>query len=149
MNFTDRNTVVSIFVNLTMITYVIYKLVAMNAAGAFDGPDAVNVWARMVIWLIGYSIVATIVGTILFNIVHSIVTNQANPSFVVDERDRMFERRGAFAVIGGAGVGFVGAIIALAMNYSALVGFNIMYFGMAAGALGSDLVRFASYRRGY
>ncbi|SHG39212.1 hypothetical protein [Cognatishimia maritima] len=149
MTFQDRNTIVSIVVNLTMLTYVISRLITMQAAGAFDGPDAVNVWARMVVWVIPLSIAATIAGTILFNIFFAVATGQQKPSFVVDERDKHFERRGSFAVIAGAGIGFVSGIVALAMDYSALVGLNIMYFGMAAGALGSDLVRFASYRRGY
>ncbi|UZD92376.1 hypothetical protein [Cognatishimia activa] len=149
MTFQDRNTVVSILVNLITIAYVVSRLVAMQGAGEFDGPDAANVWAKMVIWVIPLSIAATIVGTILFNILFAILTGQAKPSFIVDERDRMFERRGIFAVMAGAGLGFICGIIALAMDYSALVGLNIMYFGMAFGALGSDLVRFGSYRRGY
>ncbi len=149
MTFQDRNTVVSILVNLMMITYVVLRLISMEHAGLFDGADAVNVWARMVVWLIPISIAATIIGTIVFNIVFAIATGQEKPSFVVDERDRHFERRGSFAVIAGAGIGFVAATVVLALDYSALVGFNLMYFGMAAGALGSDLVRFFSYRRGY
>lgn len=149
MAYQDRNTVVSIFVNLLTIAYVVSQLISMQADGLFDGPDAANVWARMVVWVIPISIAATIIGTILFNIGFAIATGQESPSFVVDERDRHFERRGSFAVIAGAGIGFVTGIVALAMDYSALVGLNIMYFGMAAGALGSDLVRFASYRRGY
>lgn len=149
MAYQDRNTVVSIFVNLLTIAYVVSQLIRMQADGQFDGPDAANVWARMVVWVIPISIAATIIGTILFNIGFAIATGQESPSFVVDERDRHFERRGSFAVIAGAGIGFVTGIVALAMDYSALVGLNIMYFGMAAGALGSDLVRFASYRRGY
>lgn len=149
MTFQDRNTFVSILVNLLTLTYVIYRLITMQSAGAFDGPDAVNVWAKMVILVIPISIAATIIGTILFNILFAIVTGQAKPSFIVDERDKHFERRGIFALIAGAGIGFICGIIALAMDYSALVGLNIMYFGMALGALGSDLVRFASYRRGY
>ena len=149
MTYQDRNTVISMIVNISMVTYVIYRLISMQSEGLFDGPDAVNVWARVVIWLIPISIAITIVGTILFNIVYAIVTGTERPSFVVDERDRHFERRGSFAIIAGAGIGFIGCVVALALDYSALVGFNIIYFGMAAGALGSDLVRFASYRRGY
>ncbi|MFY0596059.1 MAG: hypothetical protein JXQ85_06490 [Cognatishimia sp.] len=149
MTFQDRNTVVSMLVNLITFTYVVSRLLNMHASGAFDGADAANVWAKMVIWIIPISIAATIVGTILFNILFAIFTGQEKPSFVVDERDRMFERRGIFAVVAGAGTGFVGGILAMALDHSVLVGLNIMYFGMAAGAMGSDLVRFFSYRRGY
>ncbi|MGH1465746.1 MAG: hypothetical protein ACRBBQ_10345 [Cognatishimia sp.] len=149
MTYQDRNNVVSIITNLAINAYILLRLLDMNATGQFDGADAVNVWARMVIWVLPLAILGTIVGTILVNIVFAIVTGNPKPSFVVDERDKLFERRGIMAVVGFAGAGFVSAIIALALGYSALVGFNIIYFGMAAGSMGADLVKFISYRRGY
>ncbi|GAA6207799.1 hypothetical protein NBRC116601_10920 [Cognatishimia sp. WU-CL00825] len=149
MTYQERNNVVSILSNLAISAYILLRLLDMNASGEFNGPDAVNVWARMVIWVIPLGILATIAGTILFNIGFAIVTGNPKPSFVVDERDRLFERRGMMAIVGFAGAGFVSAVIALALGYSALVGFNIIYFGMAAGSMGADLVKFFSYRRGY
>jgi len=149
MAYQDRNTVVSILVNLAVSAFVILRLLEMNASGLFDGPDAINNWARLVIWLIPLGIVGTIIGTILFNIVFAVITNESKPSFVVDERDKLFERRGNLAIITFAGAGFVSAVIAMALDASALAGFNIVYFGMALGALAADFVKFASYRRGY
>ncbi|WP_299662568.1 hypothetical protein [uncultured Ruegeria sp.] len=149
MTYQDRNTVVSIFVNLAVSAFVVFRLLDMNASGMFDGPDAVNNWARMVIWLVPLGIVATIIGTILFNIGFAIVTREPKPSFVVDERDKLFERRGSLAIIVFAGAGFVSAVLALAFNASALIGFNIIYFGMAFGSFAADIVKFVSYRRGY
>jgi len=149
MTYQDRNTVVSILMNLAVSAFVILRLLDMNASGLFDGPDAVNNWARAVIWLIPLGIVGTIIGTILFNIVFAIATNQPKTSFIIDERDKLFERRGSIAIIAFAGVGFVCAVIALALDASALTGFNIIYFGMALGALAADIIKFASYRRGH
>lgn len=149
MTYQDRNTVVSILVNLAVSVFVALRLLDMNASGVFDGSDAINNWARMVIWLIPLGIVGTIIGTILFNISFAILTNEPKPSFIVDERDKLFERRGSLAILTFAGAGFVCAVIALALDASALVGFNIIYFGMALGALAADFVKFASYRRGY
>ncbi|AZV78223.1 hypothetical protein EBB79_10270 [Parasedimentitalea marina] len=149
MTYQDRNTVVSIFVNLAVSAFVVLRLLEMNASGMFEGSDAVNNWARLVIWLIPLGIVATITGTILFNIGFAIFTNEPKPSFIVDERDKLFERRGNFAIIAFAGAGFVTAVIVLALDASALIGFNIIYFGMAFGSLAADIVKFVSYRRGY
>ncbi len=149
MTYQDRNTVVSILVNLVVSAFVILRLLDMNAVGVFDGPDAVNNWARLVIWLIPLGVVGTIIGTIVFNIGFAIVTSEPKPSFVVDERDKLFERRGGLAMMIFAGAGFICAVIALALDASALVGFNIIYFGMALGALAADFIKFASYRRGY
>ena len=149
MTYQDRNNVVSILINLIVNGYIVSRLFEMNAAGAFDGPDAVNVWARMVVWVIPISIAATIVGTILFNIGYAIATGNEKPSFLVDERDKLFEQRGIIAVVVFAAFGFVAAIISLALGASALVGFNIIYFSMALGSMADDGVKFISYRRGY
>ncbi len=149
MTYQDRNNVVSIIVSLIVNGYIILRLLEMNAAGQFEGPDAVNVWARMVIWVIPIAIAATIVGTILFNILYTIVTGTQKHSFLVDERDKMFDRRGIAAVVIFAGAGFILAILALALGWSALVGFNIIYFAMALGSMAADIVKFISYRRGY
>lgn len=149
MAYQDRNTIVSILVNLLVSAFVVLRLLDMNASGLFDGPDAVNSWARLVIWMIPLGVIGTIIGTILFNIGLSIIRSTQKSSFVVDERDKLFERRGSLAIIVFAGAGFICAVIALALDASALVGFNIMYFSMALGALAADLIKFFSYRRGY
>lgn len=149
MTYRDRNNVVSILVSLAVNSYIVLRLLQMEQAGLFDGPDAVNIWARMVIWAIPISIAATIIGTILFNIGHAIVTGNAKPSFIVDERDRLFDRRGIIAIVVLAGAGFISSIIALALDHSALTGFNIMFFAMALGSMAADLTKFISYRRGY
>ncbi len=149
MTYQDRNNVVSIIVNLLVNGYIVMQLLAMNAAGQFDGPDAVNVWARMVIWVIPIAIIGTILGTILFNIGYAIVTHTEKPSFLVDERDKLFDQRGIVAVVIFAAAGFILSIVTLAFGRSALVGFNIIYFSMALGSMAADLVKFASYRRGY
>jgi hypothetical protein len=149
MTYQDRNNAVSIIVNLVVNGYIVLRLLEMNAAGQFDGLDAVNVWARMVVWVIPIAIGATIIGTILFNIGYAIVTGKDKSSFLVDERDKLFDRRGIIAVVIFAGGGFMLAIIGLALGWSALTGFNLIYFAMALGSISADLVKFISYRRGY
>ena len=74
MVYQDRNNIVSIVVGLAVNFYIISRLIDLNAAGAFDAPDAVNVWARTVVWVIPIAIAATIAGTIIFNIGYAIAT---------------------------------------------------------------------------
>ena len=149
MTYQDRNNVVSIFVTLLANGYIILRLLDLNSSGAFDGPDAVNIWARTVVWIIPIAIGATIVGTILFNIAYAIVTNNEKPSFIVDERDKIFETRGHVTMMIVGSFGVMGAIVLLAFGWSALVGFNVIYFSMALGSMIGDAVRFISYRIGY
>lgn len=146
MSYQDRNNIVSIVISLLVNGYVIFRLFEMSAAGAFDGADAVNVWARMVVWAIPISIAGTIVGTILFNIGYAMVTGETKPSFLVDERDRQIDLRAIVAVVVVAAAGFILAIVGLAFGWSALVGFNIVYFAMALGSMASDAFKFIAYR---
>ena len=148
MTYQDRNNVVSILVNIIVNGYIILRLLNMNTDGAFGGPDAANVWARTVVWAIPIGIGAVIIGTILFNIGFAIVTGNPKPSFVVDERDRLFERRSMMPPLIFATFGFLAAIILMAFGWSALFAFNVIYFSMAAGSLIGDMVRFISYRIG-
>ena len=85
----------------------------------------------------------------LFNIGYAIVTGNPKPSFLVDERDHLFDRRSSTAVVICAGGGFILAVVALAFGWSAFIGFNIIYFAMALGSLSADIIKFISYRRGY
>ena len=149
MIYKDRNNVVSIITFLIVNFYIVFRLFEMNEAGQFDGPNAVNIWARMVVWVIPISIGVTIVGTILFNIGYAIVTGNPKPSFLVDERDHLFDRRSSTAVVICAGGGFILAVVALAFGWSGFIGFNIIYFAMALGSLSADIIKFISYRRGY
>lgn len=149
MIYRDRNTVVSIITALIVNFYIVLRLLDMNEAGQFDGPDAVTVWARMLVWVIPISIGVTIVGTILFNIGYAIVTGNPKPDFLVDERDHLFDRRGVTAFVICAGAGFMLALAGLAYGWSALIGFNIIFFAMALGSLSADIIKFISYRRGY
>ena len=53
------------------------------------------------------------------------------------------------AVVICAGAGFMLALAGLAYGWSALIGFNIIFFAMALGSLSADIIKFISYRRGY
>lgn len=144
----ERNTYVALICNLLINGYAIIQLRSMFAQGLLDGPDAPQVWARMIVWVILAAIALTIVLTILFNVVFAIATGDKTPSFLSDERDKMFEVRAMGMTTFIMVAAFLGCIIALALDYSALTAFLVLYFGMAAGSLAGDFVKLASYRHG-
>ena len=148
MSSDERNTYVSLISSLLINAYMIWRLVEMFGAGTLSGPDALQIWARMVLWVIGAAIVLTIVLTILFNIVFAIATGEKSPQFLSDERDRVFEVRGMGATTLVMIFGFIGAIVALALGQTPLFAFIQLYFSLALGSLAGDLVKLASYRHG-
>lgn len=148
MSHEERNAVVALLCNLLVNGYVILRLRGMFAEGLLDGPDALQVWARMVLWAIGGAILLTIALTILSNILFAVFTGGERPSFVKDERDEFFGIRAMGMTMFVCAGGLIATIAALATGVSALTGFLIIYFAFAAGSLAGDLVKLASYRAG-
>lgn len=148
MSKEDRDAIISIVMNLGVNGWMLLKLRAMSQAGAFDGADALQVWARTVIWIVPASIVVMIVLTILWAIVAGIMNPDDATSELVDERDRMFRIRGMAVTMVVGSFGFVAAIGALAWGWSAVAGFTLIYVGFTIGDLAGNLVKFASYRIG-
>ena len=148
MSHTETNTIIGILTSLMINAYVIIQMIGMHESGALAGPDATQVWARMILWAIAGGIVLTIVLTIAANILVAIATRDENPDFTVDERDKVFEIRGNSMTMFFAAIGFVGSLIALAIGTDALTVFIMIYFSFALGSLAGDLVKIASYRAG-
>ncbi len=148
MSHEERNALVGLLCNLLVNGYVLWRLKEMSTQGLLDGPDALQLWAQMILWTIGGAILLTIALTILFSILFSIVSRDADPYFVTDERDELFGIRAMGMTMLIAVAGFLGSIVALALGWSALTGFLILYFAFALGSLAGDLVKLASYRHG-
>jgi len=94
MSFQERNVVAAILVGLGF--FVIYTMwVPMELrSGGFAGPDGVAELAKRTLWIIGGSIVASIVATIFGEIINAIITKTANTNQIIDERDRLIEKTG-------------------------------------------------------
>ena len=146
MTHEERNTVVAIFVNLTVNAWILLRLKGQYDAGLLTAPDGLATFAKSVLMAIPASIVATIVGVILFNILFAIVTRDENPDFTVDERDHMYKVRGLTATMITASVGFIVAMGALAFGYSALPVFLLVYLSYALGDLIGNVIKLISYR---
>lgn len=149
MTHEERNNIVGIVIGLIVMIFLATKLSGMNNAGAFDGADAIKIWARTVLWVIPFSIVAMIVMTILFNIIFAIVTNNKNPSFVVDERDKQINSLGAKVTSGIMGAGFILALLLLAyFDWRAIGALNIMFFTFAIADFLGNVTKLVLWRRG-
>jgi hypothetical protein len=148
MSKEDRDAIISIIMNIGVNGWMLLKLRTMARAGAFDGPDALQVWAMTVIWIVPVCIVAVIVLTTVWIVVGQIMNPGEPVSELVDERDRMFRIRGMAVTMVVASFGFVGAIAALAWGWSAVAGFTLIYIGYTIGDLAGNIVKFASYRIG-
>ena len=149
MSFQERNVVSAFIVGLGF--FVVYTMwIPMELrAGEFAGPDGVAAMAKRTLWIIGGSIVVTIIVTILTEVIYAVATKSGNSDQFVDERDRQIEHTGDR--IGGhlASAIFGVAMVAMAMGVSHLWGIVIITYGFFFGAMLSGVIRMIQHRRGY
>jgi len=148
MSYQERNTLVAIFVNVSVMAGFAWLIWTRYGEGAFAEADGLAIWAQTVLWIIPASIVATIVVTIVFSIVFAIATREADADTVVDERDRSIGIKGMRVTMVVASAGFIGAMVALAVGWPAFAAFNIILAGFALGDLLGSATRLVLYRGG-
>ena len=80
MSHEEKNTVLQIIIGLAVNIWVILKVKSLYASGAMDGPDAIQIWAETMFWVIiysvGFGILLAILGSILFAIIETAVTGE-------------------------------------------------------------------------
>lgn len=149
MPFKERNIWSSLAVSLMVNAYFLVQILAMVEGGISTAPDAMQIWARTVIWVVPVSIVAHVVMTVLVNVLYGIVTAERAFPMIKDERDRKIEFLGMGAMMLLAVVGFLSAMVALALGYSGFIAFNLIYFGFALGDVACSLLKLILYRTGF
>ncbi len=146
MSHEERNTVAALIAGVMINIYVIMKLQRMFEDGRFAGEDAIQVWAKAMLWVIPVGIAVVIAITILFSILYAIVTNTENPSFLVDERDHAISGFGMRVTMVVTSIGFIGTIVALAFGTAVLTALIGMWFAFAIGSFSGDLAKLIRYR---
>lgn len=147
MSHEERNVLTEILANAIIIGLFLWFLVTGHAAGRFDGPDGVQVWAVLVLKLMGVSIVIGIVLVIVIAIVFRLVTGE-KPDLARDERDRAIS--GIRWTVQGIvmATGIVGAVGALALGYEIITAMNLILAFWALGDTAGNLAKLHVYRRG-
>lgn len=148
MTHEERNNLMGILTGILIISYIGWSVYTKAEAGVFAGPDALMIWARTVLWAIPIGIISMIISMILFNIIYAIATNNANPSFVVDERDQSIKIWGMRVTAAAMSTGFIITLIGLAFGWSAFTACNMIFFSFAFGDLLGNLTKLVLYRRG-
>jgi hypothetical protein len=164
MSYQETKTGASIFSGALILTA--YCLYAFNPSRlAAIAPGDLKAWASTMLIFIAIGIGAIIVIQIVFHILFSIslavrtkIENQhgddkeieraIDNEMVEDERDRQIELKSMRIGFAVAGIGFVGALLALVFNYSPVVMLNILYLSFFTGSLLEGAGQLYYYRRG-
>ncbi len=142
MVYTERNVWSALVV--AVIGIAVYIAVILQRAGS--GPVTGVDWFPVMLWMIGLSIVAVIVLSILWGIIAGMRDPDGATTTDVRDRDiaRMGDRVGqAFLVIAGLGV-----IVLCALGADLFWIAHTMFFGFAVSAIVGGIAQVIAYRRG-
>ena len=146
MSYAEREALAGLITSLIVIGLLLWQLSGQQAAGAFDGPDALKLWARSVLVLIGWSIGIAILVAIASAILHSLVTGEKSDDRR-DERDRDIDRRALIWAWYLLSFGLLGVIIALAFGDTALSAMNAVLALCVLSEAFRDAAKLVLYRR--
>ncbi len=149
MSFGERDAFTSLLTTLIVAVMFYLNISGQFAAGAYDGPEALQLWARSVLWLVAYSIGIAIVIAILFAILYAMLTGEKKLSDLRDERDRMIEIRGMRIGMILISIGLMAAIVDLALGASALHALIILLISCSVSEIVKNIFKIACYRRGF
>ena len=144
MSQQERASVIALITSVALNAYVAARLGRLYANGALGGDDALQVWARAVVWVFP----AAIVLTVLLHVVFTVTSDDRSENGLVDERDRQYRLRGIAITLTSVGIGFTAMVVAFAFGWEAVAGLTVLYASVALGDLIGNSVRLASYRMG-
>jgi hypothetical protein len=164
MSYQEKRTIVSVLTGIAVLTaYCIY---AFGQAQAINvAPTDLKYWARVMLIFIGIGVGASIVIQIVFHILLSIglavkktiengtvddkvIEQEIGSEIVEDEMDKLIELKSTRVGFVVAGVGFVGALLALILDYSPAVMLNVLFISFCAGSILEGFAQLYYYRRG-
>ncbi len=139
----------SLFSTVLIFTIYFWRMAEMHGQGAFEGENAFILIGQSVLWLMFGGIIINIIAHITVNIIYAIITKDANPSPVVDERDKLNELRALRVAYYVFGAGFVWSMVSLAFGQPPFMAFIILISSCAIASLSEGFVQLFLYRRGF
>jgi len=148
MSFQEKNIVASLIaMSLVLLTFY-PRAQGIYLSGQFDGAEGLVLLGKNGLYFFGAAIVANVVTLILLYILHAVFTGGETLSDMVDERDKMIERRGMQIFGAVAAIGIISAMLALSFGVAAVPAFFIILLSLAFGELISGVAKLAMFRLG-
>jgi len=149
MSYQEKRAIASIISSVIMFGIYYMIIYRMYRDGSFAGADAGSLLGKSVLILIAGGIILHIIVTIICNILFALAERECNPSYVVDERDKLIELRSMRFSEWVTGLGFVLSMIALAMGQPAFLVINLIVGAFALGSVMGSVAMLAIHRKGF
>ncbi len=164
MSYQEKRSIVSILSGIALLAaYCLYTIGKYQKG--LVAPGDLKFWATTILVFIGIGIVAFIVIQIVFHVILSIsiavskaviegnyddkeIEKAIKVDMIEDEMDKMIELKSIQFGFTIAGIGFIAGLVALVLNYSAVVMLNIFFISFSVGSILEGFVKIFYYRRG-
>lgn len=148
MSYQERLSLVNVVSSLAINAVYAVTMLPRQPQGDAYAPEVFRFWGNYFLILIVVSIVAKIIIHILFSIMNAIATRERE-SGITDERDHQIELKSNRIGFYVFALGFVLAMLALAMDMPPTTMFLLMLSAGLASDVVGDLTSFFFYRRGF
>jgi hypothetical protein len=148
MSYQQNQAIVNLFCSVLATIIYTYYLLQKIGLGDFDPTILSSYWGKLVLVVIAVQIVITIILSILTSIIKAIVTRDTEPT-LTDERDRLFDLRSTQITFVVFTMGFLIAMITLAIGRPIFVMFNLIVYSLFAATTIGHITQLYYYRRGY
>lgn len=149
MSYQEKNVTVALVSHLLILVYYFFALLPILQSGEWVAGKLYALW----VVVIGVTILVNIIGSILTNIVLTIVEairsrKYEDPRFITDERDYLIELKGIRIEYITYSIGVLTSILAYILGQPPLMMISMIFaFGILAEIAG-DIVKITLYRRG-
>lgn len=149
MSYQEKNVTVALVSHLLILVYYVFNLLPILQSGEWVANKLYALW----LVVIGASILVTIIGSILTNIILTIVEairsqKYEEPRFITDERDHLIELKGIRIEYIIYSIGVLTSIFAFIFGQPPLMMISLIFaFGILAEIAG-DIAKITLYRRG-
>lgn len=149
MSYQEKNITVSLASHLFILAYYLLNLFPIIQSGEWIAGKLYGLWAIV----IGVNILVTIIGTIMTNILLTIVEairsqKYEDPRFITDERDHLIELKGIRVSYVTFSVGVLISVFAFIFGQPPLMMISLIFvFSILAEIIG-DIAQIILYHRG-
>ena len=149
MSYQEKNITVSLVSHLFILAYYLVNLFPIIQSGEWIASKLYGLWAIV----IGVNILVTIIGSIMTNILLTIVEairsqKYEDPRFITDERDHLIELKGIRVSYVTFSVGVLVSVFAFIFGQPPLMMISLIFvFSILAEIIG-DIAQITLYRRG-
>ena len=149
MSYQENQTIAYLISALLGVGHFSFYVIQQYQAGSFDSATISSHWGSLILIVIAVQIVLSIIAGILVAIIRAIVTKDEEGISLSDERDQLIELKAARISFAVFGIGFVLAVITLALGLPPLVMLSLTVYSLFGAGIFGYVTQLYLYRRGF